>query len=203
MKHELPKLSYNYDSLEPYIDAKTMEIHYTKHHKTYVDKLNSALEKHPKLQKMRVEELLRDIDSVPKEIRTAVVNHGGGHLNHSLFWEILSPKKQAPYGNIAKSIEKTFGNFENFKKQFTDIALSKFGSGWAWLLVNNKGKLEIISTSNQDSPLMDSKTPILGLDVWEHAYYLKYQNRRNEYVEAFFNIINWNKVNELFKEATD
>ena len=197
MKHELPKLHYKYDALEPYIDAKTMEIHYTKHHQAYIDKLNIALEKYLELEKKKVEELLKNINSVPEDIRTAVKNHGGGHFNHSLFWELL--KKDVKFeGNIVEAIEKGFGNFEEFKKKFSEAAMNRFGSGWAWLVLNNS-KLEVYSTANQDSPLIEGKIPILGLDVWEHAYYLKYQNRRAEYIEAFFNIINWKKVNELYQ----
>ncbi|MEK6872855.1 MAG: superoxide dismutase [Nanoarchaeota archaeon] len=192
-------LPYSFNALEPYIDTKTMEIHHDKHHKTYVDKLNAALEKHPELQKKKVEELLKNINSLPEEIRTAVKNHGGGHFNHSLFWELL--KKNVKFeGKVAKAIEKEFGSFEDFKKKFSDVAMNRFGSGWAWLIVNN-GKLEIYNTANQDSPLMENKVPILGLDVWEHAYYLKYQNRRNEYIEAFFNIINWKKAEDFFNQA--
>lgn len=199
MKYELPKLSYKYDVLEPYIDAKTMEIHYTKHHQAYVDKLNLALEKYPDLQKKKVEDLLRDINSIPEDVRTAVKNHGGGHFNHSLFWELL--KKGVKFeGDIVKAVDKVFGSFDDFKKKFSETALGRFGSGWAWLVLNN-GKLEVYSTANQDSPLMEGKIPVLGLDVWEHAYYLKYQSRRAEYVEAFFNIINWKKVNEIYKKA--
>ncbi len=196
MKHELPKLSYKYDALEPYIDAKTMEIHYTRHHQAYVDKLNIALEKYSNLQNKKVEELLKNLSSVPEDIRTAVRNHGGGHFNHSLFWVLL--KKDVKFsGKIAKAIDKEFGNFEEFKKKFSDIALGRFGSGWAWLVVHN-GKLEIYSTANQDSPLMEGKHPVLGLDVWEHAYYVKYFWNRAAYVEAFFNIINWQQVQENY-----
>ncbi len=199
MKHELPKLPYKYDALEPYIDAKTMEIHYTKHHQAYVDKLNAALEKYPELQKKKVEELLKDLNKIPKNIRTAVRNHGGGHVNHSLFWELL--KKDVKFeGQIVKVINDGFGNFDEFKKKFTEAALGRFGSGWAWLVLNN-GKLEVISTANQDSPLIEGKHPILGLDVWEHSYYIKYFWNRAGYVEAFWNVINWIKVNELYGNA--
>jgi len=200
MTHTLPKLPYAYSALEPYIDAKTMEIHYTKHHQGYVDKLNKALENNKELQNKDIEEILSNIDSIPKEIKNAIINNGGGHVNHSLFWEILSSKKQSPEGEIKKAIEKEFSSFEKFKEQFINVAMTRFGSGWAWLVLND-GKLEIMSTPNQDSPIMDSKIPILGLDVWEHAYYLKYQNRRPEYIEAFFNIINWKKISELYEEA--
>ena len=198
MKHELPKLHYAYDALEPYIDAKTMEIHYTKHHQAYIDKLNAALEKHPELLKEKVEDLLaNNLIKIPEDIKTAVRNHGGGHINHTFFWQIL--KKDVKFGGkIEKEIVKQFGSFDNFKKLFTEAALNRFGSGWAWL-VSNKGKLEVISTANQDSPLMDGKHPLVGLDVWEHAYYLRYMNKRADYVEAFFKVINWDRVNELMK----
>jgi len=199
MKYELPKLEYAYDALEPFIDARTMEIHYTKHHQTYVDKLNEALAKHPEL-KDDVEKLLADLNKVPEDIRLAVRNHGGGHVNHSLFWGLL--KKDVKFeGNIQEVIEKEFGSFDEFKKQFSDASLSRFGSGWAWLVVKDK-KLEIISTANQDSPLMEGKKLLLGLDVWEHAYYLKYQNKRADYVAAFWNVVNWKKVDELYKKAS-
>ena len=201
MKHELPKLGYKYDALEPYFDAKTMEIHYTKHHQTYVDKLNAALEKHPHLQERELSEMLKVLSSVPEEIRTAVRNHGGGHYNHSIWWPMLK-KNVKLSGDVAKAIEKTFGSFNEFKKKFSENALGRFGSGWAWL-VADKGKLEITSTGNQDSPLSEGKIPILGIDLWEHSYYLKYQSRRNEYVEAFFNVINWDKINENFKKAKE
>ena len=200
MVFELPPLPYAYDALEPNIDAKTMEIHHTKHHQGYTDKLNAALEKAPELAEKSAEEILRNIDSVPEEIRTAVINNGGGFVNHSLFWEILSPDKQEPSGAVLEAINKAFSSFDSFKEKFAEEAMGRFGSGWAWLVVSD-GKLEVINSPNQDSPLMDGKVPVLGLDVWEHAYYLNYQNRRNEYVEAFFNIINWNKVNELYSAA--
>ena len=200
MKYTLPQLHYAYDSLEPYIDARTMEIHYTKHHQAYIDKLNAALEKHSNLQGKDVDELLKGINNIPEDIKVAVKNHGGGHSNHSLFWQLLIKKGEKFSGKISKTIDKTFGNFEEFKKKFTETALNRFGSGWAWLVFHN-GKLEITSTGNQDSPLMEGKIPVLGLDVWEHAYYLKYQNRRAEYVEAFFNIINWKKVDELYDKV--
>lgn len=205
MKQLLPKLKYSYDALEPYIDAKTMEIHHTKHHQAYIDKFNLALESYPKLQEKPVEELLREINSIPEEIRIAIRNHGGGHLNHSLFWEILkkqsNPDNNKPKGEILSEINKKFGSYENFKELFSKTATNHFGSGWAWLILNKEKKLEIIETLNQDSPLMNSSIPLLCLDVWEHAYYLKYQNKRPEYIEAFFKIINWDKVNELFKKS--
>jgi Fe-Mn family superoxide dismutase len=199
MPHELPKLAYSYDSLEPFIDAKTMEIHYSKHHKTYVDKLNAALEKHPEFQKKKVEDLLMGLNKVPEDIRTAVRNHGGGVFNHNFFWQILK-KGTKPKAEIEKAIIKKFGSFDEFKKQFTDKATTLFGSGWTWLVMNNKKELEIMQTSNQDSPISQGKIPLITIDVWEHAYYLKYQNRRAEYIEAFFNVINWDKVNELYKK---
>jgi Fe-Mn family superoxide dismutase len=197
---KLPELPYSFDALEPDIDAKTMELHYTKHHQGYVDKLNKALEG-TKFSGMDIIKLLKNIDKIPKEKRQAVINNGGGHANHSLFWELLSPKPTTPSGNIAEAINAKFGSFEDFRKEFTDAAISVFGSGWAWLIVNSKGELEILSTPNQNSPVLENKTPILGIDVWEHAYYLKYQNRRPDYITAFFNIINWDKVEELFNST--
>lgn len=200
--YSLPKLSYAYDALEPHIDARTMEIHYTKHHQTYVDKLNAAVEKYPDLQAMPVEELVKNIAKVPAEIKTAVQNHGGGHANHSLFWTILSPQSSGkPSGQLAAAIESTFGEFTKFSDEFNTAASNRFGSGWAWLVVNKEGKLAVTSTANQDSPLMDGQTPILGLDVWEHAYYLKYQNKRPDYIKAFWNIINWTEVEKRFASA--
>lgn len=189
---KLPDLDYGYDALEPYIDAKTMEIHYSKHHQTYVDKLNEAVGKNPDMENKTVTDLLKDLGSVPDDIKTAVQNHGGGHHNHSLFWKTMKPggAKQAP-----EAIIKTFGNQDSFKAKFTETAVGRFGSGWAWLVSDN-GKLEIISTANQDSPLMEGKDPILGIDVWEHAYYLKYQNRRPEYIEAWWNVVNWSVVEQ-------
>jgi|SRR3989344_2176660 len=198
MVHQLPKLEYKYDALEPYIDAKTMEIHYTKHHQTYVDKLNKAIEG-TKYENKEVIELLKDLNSIPENIRTAVRNHGGGHFNHTFFWKILK-KDTKLKGEISKEINKSFGSFDEFKKQFTDTSLSVFGSGWAWLVLN-KGKLEIMKTKNQGNPLSEGKIPILGIDVWEHSYYILYQNRRQEYIEAFFNVINWDQVNESLIKA--
>ena len=199
MKCTLPKLPYAYDSLEPYIDAKTMEIHHTKHHQTYIDKLNESLAKHPELDSKKVEDLLKNLNSVPEDIRTAVRNHGGGHLNHSLFWEILKKNVNAE-GKIVESIIKEFSSIDKFKEQFSDAAMKVFGSGWAWLVLNNK-KLEIFTAPNQDSPLINGNIPILGLDLWEHSYYLKYQNKRAEYIASFWNIINWNNVNEIYEKA--
>ncbi|CAB5079061.1 Superoxide dismutase [Mn] (EC [Olavius algarvensis associated proteobacterium Delta 3] len=193
MNHTLPKLGYSYDALEPYIDRRTMEIHYTKHHQTYIDKLNTALEKYPDLQDKTAEELISRLDEVPADIRTAVRNHGGGHANHSFFWPLLK-KGTKPDGAFAESVQKSFGGFDAFKDQFTSAATLLFGSGWTWVVVHNGG-LEIVTTSNQDSPVSQGKIPVLGLDVWEHAYYLKYQNRRPEYIAAFFEVINWETVN--------
>jgi len=199
MAYTLPKIDYAYDALEPFIDARTMEIHHTKHHQTYVDKLNAAVKGHAELEKLSVEQLVRDLNQVPENIRTAVRNHGGGHANHSFFWPTLK-KGGAPAGPTVDAISKRFGGFEKFKEEFSNTAALLFGSGWTWLVMN-KGQLEIISTPNQDSPISQAKTPILGIDVWEHAYYLKYQNRRPEYIAAFFNVINWDKVNEHYKAA--
>jgi Fe-Mn family superoxide dismutase len=202
MKHELPKLNFEYNTLEPYIDAQTMELHYSKHHQTYVTKLNAALEKHPELFEKDLSDLLKNLDTVPEDIRTAVKNHGGGHFNHTFFWTILTGNSsKAPLDEIEKAITSTFGNFETFKTKFSEEAVNKFGSGWAWLVKNSEGNIEIINTSNQDSPISLGKTPLLTIDVWEHAYYLKYQNRRNEYIEAWWNVVNWEKVNDLYKAA--
>ncbi|KKW21910.1 MAG: Superoxide dismutase [Parcubacteria group bacterium GW2011_GWA2_51_12] len=190
MKFILPKLPYAYDALEPYIDARTMEIHHTKHHQTYVDKLNAAVEKYPDLTKMSVEELLKNLSSLKVEEadRTAIRNHGGGHANHSFFWQIMGPKKEIGEKLVA-DIESTFGSIEEFKKQFTDAATKLFGSGWAWLVRDENEKLQLYALPNQDSPLMKNHTPLIGLDVWEHAYYLKYQNRRPEYIDAWWNVL--------------
>lgn len=197
--HKLEPLPYPYGFLEPYIDSKTMEIHHDKHHQTYVDKLNAALEKYPELQKKKVNELLENLNKIPEEIRNAVRNNGGGHANHSFFWPLL--KKNAKFeGDIAEAIKKRFGSFDKFKEEFSNAAINRFGSGWAWLVLD-KDKLEIVSSANQDSPLSEGKIPLLTLDVWEHSYYLKYQNRRAEYVDAFFNIINWERVNEHYVNA--
>ncbi|MEK6893571.1 MAG: superoxide dismutase [Nanoarchaeota archaeon] len=202
MKHTLPKLSYAYNALEPFIDAKTMEIHYSKHHQTYTDKFNEALDKHPDLFDKKPEELLANLSTIPEDIRAAVRNHGGGYVNHCFFWEILSPKKQKPSDlTFLKVISKSFSSFEKFKEQFSASAMSRFGSGWAWLVLTKDKKLEIYSTANQDSPLIDGKIALLGLDVWEHAYYLKYQNKRADYIAAFWNIINWKKVEENYLNA--
>jgi Fe-Mn family superoxide dismutase len=197
MAHTLPKLEYAYDALEPYIDARTMEIHYTKHHQTYVDKLNAAIKGNSALEKAGVEQLIRNLNEVPENVRTAVRNHGGGHINHSFFWPTLKKEVKAA-GPAVDAIVRKFGSFDKFKENFSNAAALLFGSGWAWLALN-KGELEIMTTPNQDSPISQGRHPILGIDVWEHAYYLKYQNRRPEYIAAFFNVINWEKVNEHFR----
>ncbi len=198
MAHELPKLPYDFGALEPHIDARTMEIHHGKHHAGYVSKLNDALGKHADLQRKGVEDLLRGIDKVPEDIRTAVRNNGGGHSNHTLFWTIMSPRGGGkPSGKLADAINSAFGTFDAFKEQFSNAAATRFGSGWAWLIAGD-GKLTVQSTPNQDSPFMEGKTAILGLDVWEHAYYLKYQNRRPDYIAAWWNVVNWDEVGKRF-----
>jgi Fe-Mn family superoxide dismutase len=201
MPFTLPPLPYAPDALEPSIDKATMEIHHGKHHQAYITNVNKALEAHPDLQNKTVEELLaNNLSAVPEAIKTAVRNNGGGHANHSLFWTLLSPKGGgAPTGEISDVITATFGSFDTFKEKFTAAATTRFGSGWAWLLKDASGKFEITSLPNQDSPIMEGKTPLLGLDVWEHAYYLKYQNRRPEYIAAFWNVVNWETVNSLLK----
>jgi len=203
MAHELPDLPYSHDALEPYIDTKTMEIHHGKHHQGYVTKLNDALEGHSDLASLSVEDLLRQIDSVPEGIRQAVINNGGGHANHSLFWSIISANGGGPpTGELATAIETAFGSLEAGREEFVTAASTRFGSGWAWLVVDGNGDLKIYSTANQDSPLMNGDTPIIGLDVWEHAYYLNYQNRRPDYIEAFIeNLINWDEVTKRYAEA--
>ncbi len=201
MPFTLPPLPYPASALEPSIDQRTMEIHHDAHHGTYVKNLNAALEKHPDLQSKSIEELLRGINSVPENIRTAVRNNGGGHANHSLFWQIMAPNAGgAPTGAIAEAIGSSFGSFEKFKDEFTKAALGRFGSGWAWT-IEQGGRLVIESTANQDSPLMEGKKPVFGLDVWEHAYYLKYQNKRGEYINAWWNVVNWPKIEERFNSA--
>ena len=199
MAHTLLPLPYAYDALEPYIDAKTMEIHHDKHHAAYVANLNKALEGHPELEKLPLEELLAQIGKVPEAVRTAVRNNGGGHLNHSMFWKIMKKGGGGePSGELAETIKKTFGSLGDFKKTFTQAATSRFGSGWAWLLMRD-GKLAVESTANQDNPVMDGGKPLIGLDVWEHAYYLKYQNRRPEYIEAWWNTVDWAQVEDNFR----
>lgn len=200
-KFELPELPYAYDALEPTIDKETMNIHHTKHHNTYVTKLNGALEGHSDLQNKSLEELISDLDSIPEDIRTAVRNNGGGHANHSLFWKTLSLNGGGnPSGTLADKINEKFGNFESFQETFEKAAATRFGSGWAWLVLNN-GELEVMSTPNQDSPIMEGQTPLLGIDVWEHAYYLNYQNRRPEYAKAFWNVVNWDEVAKNYDAA--
>ncbi len=200
MKHSLPKLPYAYDALEPHIDTKTMEIHHTKHHQAYLDKLNAALEKHPSVSERPVEELLSNLAAVPDEIRTAVRNHGGGHANHTFFWHIMSPNGGKPSNELLSAIEKSFGSFDAFKEQFTTAALNRFGSGWVWLVLDSD-TLEVMSTANQDSPLCDRKVPLLGLDLWEHAYYLKHTSNRKAYIESWWHVVNWKHVSELFIAA--
>lgn len=195
MSHSVPDLPYDFGALEPSIDARTMEIHHDKHHAAYVSKLNDALAKHPGLQKKSVEDLLRGIDEVPEDIRTAVRNHGGGHANHSLFWPIMGPNGGGqPEGDLGKAIADKFGSFDAFKEKFGTTAGGQFGSGWGWLVVDGSGDLDLYSLPNQDSPLMKGHTPILGLDVWEHAYYLKYQNKRPDYIQAWWDVVNWEQV---------
>lgn len=196
----LPDLPYAYDALEPHIDAETMTLHHDKHHATYVANANAALEKHPEIGE-DLEALLADVSQIPEDIRQAVINNGGGHLNHALFWELMTPEETQISQELSEDIDATFGSFEDFKAAFTAAATGRFGSGWAWLVVNAEGKLEVLSTANQDTPIMEGKKPILGLDVWEHAYYLNYRNVRPNYIKAFFEIINWNKVNELYQAA--
>ncbi|HHY0092485.1 TPA: superoxide dismutase SodA [Streptococcus pyogenes] len=196
----LPELPYAYDALEPQFDAETMSLHHDKHHATYVANTNAALEKHPEIGE-NLEELLADVTKIPEDIRQALINNGGGHLNHALFWELLSPEKQDVTPDVAQAIDDAFGSFDAFKEQFTAAATGRFGSGWAWLVVNKEGQLEITSTANQDTPISEGKKTILALDVWEHAYYLNYRNVRPNYIKAFFEIINWKKVSELYQAA--
>jgi len=196
MAHSLPPLPYAFNALEPHIDAKTMEIHHGKHHQAYVTNLNAALDKHPELQGKSIEDLLKGINSVPEDIRTAVRNNGGGHANHTMFWQIMGPKAGGqPTGAIGDAIKSAFGGFDKFKEEFKKAATGRFGSGWAWL-IDNGGRLSIESSANQDSPSMENKKAVMGLDVWEHAYYLKYQNRRPDYIDAWWNVVNWNEVNK-------
>jgi Fe-Mn family superoxide dismutase len=199
--HEVPPLPYSFDALEPHIDAQTMQIHHDKHHAAYVTNLNKALESHPDLQGKGVEDLLRGFNNVPEAIRTAVRNHGGGHANHSLFWQVMGPGGGGnPSGDLASAIDRDFGSFQSFKEKLTNAAAGQFGSGWGWLVADG-GKLDVIARPNQDSPLMEGKTPLLGVDVWEHAYYLKYQNRRPDYLAAWWNTINWQAVADRYSRA--
>lgn len=201
MAYTLPDLPYGYDALEPYIDVETMHLHHDKHHNTYVTNLNVAIEKYPELGEQSIEELMKNLNEVPEDIRTAVRNNGGGHANHSFFWKIMAPNAGGePTGAIKDAIDQAFGSFEKIKEEFKTAATGRFGSGWAWLVWNN-GKLEITSTANQDSPLTDGKTPIIGLDVWEHAYYLKYKNVRPDYIAAFWDVVNWDQANENLANA--
>ncbi len=202
MAHELPPLPYDYNALEPHIDARTMEIHHTKHHNAYVTGLNGALDGQPDLADMSVEALLAEINSVPENIRQAVINHGGGHANHTLFWQIMGPGKGGePTGALADDINSTFGGYTALTEQVTQAGMTRFGSGWAWLVVDGGGNLLVYNTLNQDSPIMQGHTPILGIDVWEHAYYLNYQNRRPDYIAAWWSVVDWDKVAELYAAA--
>ena len=200
MKYTLPKLPYAFDALEPYIDARTMEIHYTKHHQKYVDELNAAIEKHPELFKNDPASLIANLDAIPKDIREAVQNNGGGHVNHSFFWQLMKKNGGGnPQGTIADAITQKFGSFSAFQELFNTAAKKRFGSGWAWLSIDKNGELQVSSTANQDSPLSTGWAPILGLDVWEHAYYLKYQNKRPDYIDAWWNVIDWEFVEEMYR----
>ncbi len=202
MAFTLPALPYAHNALEPHIDEMTMQIHHGKHHQAYINNANAALEKHPELQNKSVDDLLKNLNAVPEDIRTAIRNNAGGHANHSLFWTVMGPGKGGePKGALGEAIKSKFGGFDKFKEEFTKAATTRFGSGWAWLCVDAKGDLSITSTANQDSPISEGLTPILGLDVWEHAYYLKYQNRRPDYIGAFWNVVNWDKVGEYFAAA--
>ena len=201
MSYKLPTLPYDYDALEPHIDERTMKIHHTKHHQGYTDKVNKALEGH-EFADMPISDVLERINEVPEDIKQAVINNGGGYANHKLFWTILSPNGGgSPSGSLGDAIDDEFGSFDDFKEEFSNTATGQFGSGWGWLCVKNDGSLTVVSTANQDSPYMHGLTPILGLDVWEHAYYLNYQNKRGDYAEAFWNLVNWEKVNEYYEEA--
>jgi Fe-Mn family superoxide dismutase len=202
MAFELPNLPYSFDALEPYIDAQTMQIHHDLHHGAYVKNLNSAIESHADLQSKSIEELIRDLNTVPEAARTAVRNNGGGHLNHAIFWTLMAPNAGGePTGAIAEAINDTFGNFETFKERFNDAGAKRFGSGFVWLVRSSDGKLEVVSTPNQDNPITDGHYPIMGNDVWEHAYYLKYQNRRPEYLKQWWNTVNWEEVNRRFAQS--
>ncbi len=201
---KLPDLGYAYDALEPHIDARTMEIHHTKHHGGYVNNLNAAIEKYDHLHRYEAEDLVKNVAALPEDIQTAVRNNGGGHLNHSLFWEILTPGgPHTPVGQLAAAIDAAFGSFEGFKERFSKAAATRFGSGWAWLALDAFGKLHVFSTANQDNPVMQNFTPILGLDVWEHAYYLKYQNRRPDYIQAFWNVVNFEVAEAKYQKALE
>lgn len=201
-EHVLPKLPYEYNALEPHIDAKTMEIHHSKHHQAYVNNLNNALKDHPDLQQNTIEELVKNLNSVPESIRNAVRNNGGGHLNHTFFWQVMEPGKGGePSGEFAEKIKSSFESFEKFKEKFAAAGVSRFGSGWAWLTVDKTGKLAIESTPNQDNPITEGRIPVLGVDVWEHSYYLKWQNRRADYIKEWWNVVNWDQVLHNLKSA--
>ena len=202
MAYELPPLPYPKDALEPHIDAQTMEIHHDKHHAAYVTNVNKALAGKADLEKKSVEDLISNLEAVPQDIRGVVRNNGGGHANHSMFWKTIGPKSGgSPSGKLAEEINSTFGSFDAFKEKFEAAGIGRFGSGWAWLIVNKSGKLEIVSTANQDNPIMEGNKPVLGVDVWEHAYYLKYQNRRADYLKAFWSVVNWNEVTNYYEAA--
>jgi Fe-Mn family superoxide dismutase len=199
MAFTLPKLPYEFNALEPHIDARTMEIHHDKHHQAYVNNLNAAIEKHPELANKSIDDLIKDLNAVPEDIRTAVRNNGGGHWNHSMFWEIMGPKAGGePSGALAEAIRKAFGDFKTFKEKLAAAGVGQFGSGWAWLVKDKGGAISVVSTPNQDNPLSNGMTPILGVDVWEHAYYLNYQNRRPDYIAAWWNVVNWDAVSKRF-----
>ena len=200
MAFQVPPLPYDFGALEPHIDAQTMQIHHDKHHGAYVTNLNAAIEKHPELGKKSAEELIKDLNAVPEDIRTAVRNNGGGHVNHSMFWTIMGPKAGGePSSALADAIKQAFGSFSAFQEKFNDAGLKRFGSGWAWLVRSNTGKLDVVSTANQDNPMMEGAYPIMGNDVWEHAYYLKYKNVRGDYLKAWWNVVNWKEVEKRFK----
>ena len=200
MAHQLPPLPYDFGALEPHIDAQTMQIHHDKHHGTYVTNLNAAVEKHPELGSKSAEDLIKNLNAVPEDVRTAVRNNGGGHVNHSMFWQIMAAKAGGePSGKVGDAIKQTFGSFAEFQTKFNDAGTKRFGSGWVWLVRTKDGKLDIISTANQDNPMMEGHWPIMGNDVWEHAYYLKYKNVRADYLKAWWNVVNWNEVDKRFK----
>lgn len=201
MTFKLPELNYSYEALEPHIDKLTMETHHSKHHQAYVNNLNNALEGHEKYQKMEIEEILKSLDELPEAIKTAVRNNGGGHYNHALFWELMSPEGGGkPVGNLAEKIDEDLGGFDKFKEEFKKAALGQFGSGWAWLVVDKDGKLKVEATANQDNPISQGKNPLMGIDVWEHAYYLKYTNKRADYIDQWWNLVDWNKVEEIYNK---
>ena len=202
MAYEVPPLPYDYSALEPYIDTQTMQLHHDKHHAAYVNNLNAAIQSHAQFASLPVEQLIQRLNELPENIRTAVRNNGGGHANHSMFWRIMTPNGGGqPGGDLANAINSTFGSFDQFKAAFNDAGVKRFGSGWAWLILDQNGNLQVISTANQDSPLMEGNFPIMGNDVWEHAYYLKYQNRRPEYLNAWWNVVNWNEIEKRFQQA--